>query len=889
MKSSYCLLLLLLLLLPSLPLVSLAQEEIVWKKDGSEMVRIPGGSFEMGDHFNEGSANERPVHTVTLDGFYMDNSEVTVGQFKKFVAQSGYSYQGDWNTVATYSPEDEYPMVSINWNDAMAYAKWAGKRLPTEAEWEYAARGGLIRKRYPWGDDETVARDNTNYEGIGGKDKWKYCAPVGSFEANGYGLYDMAGNVREWCADWYDESCYSKSPAKNPPVPGPDSSRVLRGGSWNYPTNDLRVAHRLDSLPTYRFINLGFRCVLVLNFTSGTSEEGDSASGAVASSLEKASSGEEAPLPQANSQRIIEWKKDGSKMVLIPAGTFEMGDHHDNMSDALPVHTVILDEFYMDMTEVTNARYRVFMQQTGHRQPPYWTNPAYNQPNQPVVYVSWHDAMAYAAWAGKRLPTEAEWEYAARGGLAGKRYPWGDSEKAARDNANYGGTGGKDTWSQTAPVGSFRANGYGLRNMAGNVWEWCLDEYDGSYYSKSPAVNPLSGHDSIETVTDNYESVSSNRVLRGGNWINHTAKLRVAARLNGPGHGYGPDGFRCVSRSKPISDSSERGAITSDEEVSLSEEAPSGEKVLLPLSGKEVLDLADTSRPFSRASYALNLKTGLNMISLPVKPNSLVTAKTLARDLAATVILRLDADTQKFIPFVPEHYESTNFEIEGGMGIIVNVTEDKTHTFTGTIWSNTPLAAPTISSNPVWAFTFLCRGRSLKGDLEVANLSQGMIYPAQWDEDCQLGIASVVDSTQQAVISNGDLIQVTAHGQRWRYRVSERDLANAFVDLKLGDNLLVPDQTQLLQNYPNPFNPETWIPFELSLDTEVTVIIYDVQGKQIRKLQLGMMMAGRYVTAGQVVHWDGRSETGGTIASGTYFYQIEAGGYTETRKMVVLK
>ena len=213
-----------------------------------------------------------------------------------------------------------------------------------------------------------------------------------------------------------------------------------------------------------------------------------------------------------------------------------------------------------------------------------------------------------------------------------------------------------------------------------------------------------------------------------------------------------------------------------------------GQEVELSLPPVTGIDAdIDTLEPLSWASYTINLKTGLNMISLPVKPNNPVTAKILARDLAATVILRLDADTQKFIPFVPEHYEGTNFEIEGGMGI--------THTFTSTIWSNIPLAASTISSNPVWAFTFLCRGLSLKGDLEVTNLSRGVIYPAQWDEDCQLGIASVVDSTQQAVIRNGDLIQVTANGQRWRYRVSERDLANAFVDLKLGDDLRVPDQT----------------------------------------------------------------------------------------------
>ena len=236
------------------------EKKIIWDKDGSEIVLIPAGSFEMGDHFEEGDGDEQPVHRVQLDAFYMDVREVTVGQFREFVNQSGYKYGGDWDVVAEYSPGDEYPMICVDWNGATAYAEWAGKRLPTEAEWEYAARGGLVGKRYSWEDDESLARDYANYDGTDGKDKWEYCSPIGSFAANGYGLYDMVGNVYEWCQDWYGDY-YSDSPAKNPPGPDNGSGRVLRGGAWSSGKSRLRVAGRSNGNPYARGRGHGFRCV----------------------------------------------------------------------------------------------------------------------------------------------------------------------------------------------------------------------------------------------------------------------------------------------------------------------------------------------------------------------------------------------------------------------------------------------------------------------------------------------------------------------------------------------------------------------------------------------------------------------------------------------------
>ena len=247
--------------------------------------------------------------------------------------------------------------------------------------------------------------------------------------------------------------------------------------------------------------------------------------------------------------------KDG--MVLIPAGGFEMGSNRDD-SDEEPTHTVYVDAFYMDASEVTNAAYKKFVDtnpqwQKGNIDQKFhngyylhlWNGNNYpsGKGDHPVVYVSWYAAMAYAKWAGKRLPTEAEWEKAARGGLIDKQYPWGDI--IDRDKANYSGNVG-----DTTPARSYLPNAYGLYDMAGNVWEWCLDEYDSGFYRRSPRQNPIAGETSLNNIVDNYPNVNNHRVLRGGSWINSGHYVRCARRSRAAPTGMSNDfGFRCAKGS----------------------------------------------------------------------------------------------------------------------------------------------------------------------------------------------------------------------------------------------------------------------------------------------------------------------------------------------------
>ncbi len=231
-------------------------------KDGAPMVLVSAGAFTMGSPDGEGESNEHPPHTVDLDAFYIDQYEVTVERYRRFMAQMNRAKPEYWDQM-DLSRDAKKPVMGTDWHDAQAYCEWAGKRLPTEAEWEKAARGTDVRT-YPWG--ESTPNSSTANFGKSLEDPENVYAKklkaVGSYELgkSPYEAYDMAGNVWEWVADWYDTNYYKDSPRKNPRGPSSGEYRVIRGGSWFYATWGLRAASRLFVRPSVRLNDFGFRC-----------------------------------------------------------------------------------------------------------------------------------------------------------------------------------------------------------------------------------------------------------------------------------------------------------------------------------------------------------------------------------------------------------------------------------------------------------------------------------------------------------------------------------------------------------------------------------------------------------------------------------------------------
>ncbi len=226
-------------------------------EEGREMVQIPEGPFTMGS--KEGDPDEAPEHQVYLATFYMDKKEVTQAEYDRYVKMTkrGKPFIPVFEDDQAKILKPELPAMGMSWADADAYCKWAGKRLPTEAEWEKAGRGeGKLR--YPWGNEFGNGHANVD----GDEDGFKYLAPPGSFESgrSPYGLYDMTGNVAEWVADTYDEHYYEKTSYRDPPGPEEGQHKVIRGGSWRETQHNARLSKRFQAKMWRTDTTIGIRC-----------------------------------------------------------------------------------------------------------------------------------------------------------------------------------------------------------------------------------------------------------------------------------------------------------------------------------------------------------------------------------------------------------------------------------------------------------------------------------------------------------------------------------------------------------------------------------------------------------------------------------------------------
>jgi eukaryotic-like serine/threonine-protein kinase len=481
--------------------------------DGMMLVYVPAGEFIMGS--NDGESDEQPVHKVYLDAFWIDQTEVTNRMYAQCVAAGKCSPPNASSSIlreiyygtASYA---DYPVIYVNWYQAADYCQWAERRLPSEAEWEKAARS-TDERQYPWGNNLDNSRANFN-RAIGDTTR------VGSYPtgASPYGAFDMAGNVWEWVNDWYGSSYYSSSPTDNPIGPSSGDGLVVRGGSWFHDGLYVRSAGRHRHPSSFNYYLLGFRCAVLPSEIQFPSPQ------ASASAISE---------PDLGVGSTMESPKDGMVLVFVPAGQFNMGSN-DGDDDEKPVHDVYLDAYWIDQTEVTNRMYALCVtagictrpgKRGSHQHTIYYDDPSLG--DYPVIYVAWNQAGDYCHWAGRRLPSEAEWEKAAHG-TDGRIYPWGNSIDRFRANYDLG-------VGDTSKVGTFPsgASPYNALDMAGNVWEWVIDWY-GPYPNSSQKnpIGPLSGE---------------SHVVRGGSWW-YSAEFARSTNRSIIVDSVGNLGFRCA-------------------------------------------------------------------------------------------------------------------------------------------------------------------------------------------------------------------------------------------------------------------------------------------------------------------------------------------------------
>ena len=482
-----------------------AKEEPAWQK----FVWIPPGSFKMGSPATEiGREENETLHDVTISrGFYLAATEVTQLQYQNLMGVN----PSDFKKVGP-----DAPVEKVSWEDAKDFCEkltkreraagrlrhdWA-YRLPTEAEWEYACRAGS-ESAYSFGDDASKLDDYAWF----GENNDGLTHPVATKMPNRWGLYDMHGNVLEWCHDWYDVDYYLKSPKSDPTGPVSGANRVVRGGCWFYDAGGCRSAVRYGDTPGLRFGHLGFRVAAVRVEPSQAS-------------------------PRDEGERAISF--GGFEFIEILPGKFQMGspETEQGLEDDEALHDVeITERYYMGRYEVTQQQWRQVMGMSlkQHSESTKESISAGEGDKLPMYNVNYEDAVNFCGKLTEqhrragilperyvyKLPTEAQWEYACRAGSK-SAYGFGNDASKLGEYAWFGDLGGS-----THPVGSKKPNTWGLYDMHGNVDEWCRDWYDPEYYQKSPTSDPKG------PVT------GAVRVIRGGGWFSLAVLCRSANRYRG--------------------------------------------------------------------------------------------------------------------------------------------------------------------------------------------------------------------------------------------------------------------------------------------------------------------------------------------------------------------
>ena len=556
-------------------------------------VSIPGGTFKMGSPItDEDFQPNETQHEVTVSAFKMSKYEITNAQYAGFLNANGiganglypagtYPTQtliyltnpldpelhyngGRWVTVAGY---ENHPVRNVTWYGATEFGVYAGGRLPTEAEWEYACRGNTttrfntgiclssLQANFNWSQTCFTCLKSNTYP--------NKTQIVGNYGANAFGLHDMHGNVEEWCSDWFGE--YSTAPQINPTGSLTGNCRVFRGGGFREGCFFTRSAWRNCNAPNNTGNSQrGFRLVMIQNMTQNVIQNDTLyiMRGGVMINKHKV----------AEVDSIIFYKPSTKPVMLpsiakvsIPGGTFTLGSPVTEVGRGSneTQHQATLSGFKMSKYEITNAQYALFLNAKGIGSNGLYADGTYPSQaliyantsrgltytggkwvlvvgfeNNPVINVTWYGATEFGVYAGGRLPTEAQWEYACRGNTTSE-FNTGSCLSNLQANYNWAApynncTNSVTTLSNTTQaVGSYGANAFGLHDMHGNVWEWCSDWY--GTYPTTPQTNPTGS------------TTGTARVIRGGSWDSSARRSRLAYRNDyDPGSSGYDVGFRLV-------------------------------------------------------------------------------------------------------------------------------------------------------------------------------------------------------------------------------------------------------------------------------------------------------------------------------------------------------